>query len=346
MIYLQAKLFYALIVALIHKMNVFSIIADFTLRFVSTTQNRSLHENQEESELQFKTSKISSPTQKLDESYKEFCVNGRLVPSFFAIGVQKCGTTTLDGILSKFPELSHGTVKEHHFFDGIRKNGENKTLHFKKYIHEFPLCNGSMKIRQTYDASTHYTFYNHYNKAIENIKLFYNKFKIPLNRLRFIAIVCPNSRRIPSNFYFYRSRGFLKSPTRKFNEWFDWMLKHQDHNNFDGDNPLRKGFYDEIFGDYLKAFPDSEFLFIDNEFAFKEMQNLSDFLAIEFNIKKQHIPSIHEMVGTPKEEALTDFNKKRLNLFYSKHEKQFLEITKLKSNVRTWPEDNFLDKWK
>ena len=37
-----------------------------------------------------------------------FCVDNHLLPSFFVIGIQKCGTTTLDAILKQFEEISHG----------------------------------------------------------------------------------------------------------------------------------------------------------------------------------------------------------------------------------------------
>ena len=333
------------------------VVADFTLRFISISQNSFLNGNQEllksiedlENRLKnanenrnglYKAPKILMPTKKIDEKSQEFCINGRLVPSLFVIGVQKCGTTTLDAILKKFSGLSHGARKEHHFFD----QSKNQTLQFDKYINQFPVCNGKIKI--SYDASPHYTNYNQHVKAAENIKKFYNSFDIPLHRLRFIAIVCPNSRRIPSNFYFSRSHGYLISPGRTFNKWFNWILKHQEHNNKDLDNPLRKGFYDEIFRDYLEAFPESNFLFIDNEFAFKEMQKMSDFLAIELNTPKQQVPDIHKMKGKPKEEMLTAANLKRLNIFYSKHERNFLEIIKTKANVKIWPEDKFLVNWK
>ena len=42
-------------------------------------------------------------TQKtLKKNYDEFCVKDRLLPSIFVIGVQKCGTTTLNRILNRF----------------------------------------------------------------------------------------------------------------------------------------------------------------------------------------------------------------------------------------------------
>ena len=85
-------------------------------------------------------------TEVLDYDREMFCINGKLIPSFFVIGTQKCGTTTLDRILLKFKEVSHGVEKEHHFFD-------NENTNLEKYINTFPNCdvsNNRMKLKEIY----------------------------------------------------------------------------------------------------------------------------------------------------------------------------------------------------
>eukprot|EP00493_Phyllostaurus_siculus_P025382 UN25726 len=47
----------------------------------------------------------------------EFCIWNHMVPSILGVGVQKCGTTTIDRLLDQFHNISHGKQKEHHYFD-------------------------------------------------------------------------------------------------------------------------------------------------------------------------------------------------------------------------------------
>ena len=284
------------------------------------------------------SSKVTTRNLSVRENQNGFCVNGRLLPSLFVIGIQKCGTTTLDGILSKFDKLSHGDMKEHHFFD-------HKNVTDAKYISQFPKCRqNSQNIVRTYEATPEYTDLS--THSAENIKSFYIKHGIPLNKIVFLAMVCPNSRRIPSYFYFCRKKGYLNPNIKEFNKWFDWMLEHPEWMLDDTHDILRRGFYDEIFAKYFELFPENKFLFVDSQYAFDKMQKLGDFLAKELNLSKRQIPYIHKNVGTARKEELTDFNQKRLNQFYFKHERNFSDIVKTYKNAKTFPTNNFLDEWK
>ena len=276
----------------------------------------------------------------------EFCIDRRILPSIFVIGVQKCGTTTLDGVMSRFPQLSHGRKKEHHFF-GHEKYNNNYT----DYLNGFTECN--TEIIKSYDATPNYA--NPNKNAAEDIKQFYEELGISLNKIMFIAIVCPNSRRISS--VYHRSNFLLNRPKQKLNpniktinKWFDWILKHQDQDILE-DSPLSRGFYDDIFAKYFELFPKSTFLLIDSQYALAKMQELGDFLATELNLPKQHIPDIHRNKGHAysvfhtKKENLTELNLKKMHLFYSKHEQNFLELLKLNHNAKTFPMNNFLVEW-
>merc|ERR1719471_81929 len=115
-----------------------------------------------------------------------FCVKNHLIPSFFVIGIQKCGTSTLAGILNQFDGISFGKFKEHHFFD-------KETMDFRNYYHQFPLCEDAYR---TFDATPYYASISDTNSA-NNIKAFYDYLGIPLEVVDFIAIVCPNTERLP-----------------------------------------------------------------------------------------------------------------------------------------------------
>ena len=93
-----------------------------------------------------------------------FCIKGKRIPSLFLIGIQKCGTSTLDAILSNLTGISHGSKKEHHFFDHENHAAE-------KYIEQFPNCDDGDIVR-TYDATPNYT--NPCSKSAERLKIFYH----------------------------------------------------------------------------------------------------------------------------------------------------------------------------
>ena len=281
----------------------------------------------------------------------EFCIQGRMAPSIFVVGIQKCGTTTIDGILSQFPQLSHGTTKEHHFFDHSHKS-------YDDYLKEFPKCN--KKIVQSFDSTPNYT--NPLSNSPENISRYSSHFRIHSKKLVFIVIVCPNSRRVPSAFYHEKAMkakhhekflGVYNSTTR-LNDWFDKTLdlnfqktSDQIDNLFDDSlTILRRGYYDLIFDKYFKLFPDSTFLIIDSEYAFIEMQKLGNFLAKELNLPQQMIKYIHKNSHDVKGnnelvEELTVYNLKRLKELYSIHDIRFKEAININGNVKTFPADNY-----
>jgi len=267
-----------------------------------------------------------------------FCVNGRRMPSIFIIGIQKCGTTTLDGVLREFKAGPGKIAPEHHFFD-------NDYLDMQTYINQWPDCNKKATI-MTYDKTPNYT--NPCSKSAERIRLLYEQLGIPLQKLIFILIVCPNNRRIASAFYHTRLYNYFNSSNLIFNRnatlntWFGWVMKHPE-----GDSHviLKRGFYDNILGQYLKLFPQSTFLVIDNQYAFEHMQMLGNFIAAELKVPERLIPYIHLYRGKGKKEKLTDVNQALLNSFYLKHEIAFLEIIDKYENVKTFPVNNFLRDW-
>ena len=278
-----------------------------------------------------------------------FCIKNRIIPSVFVIGIQKCGTSTLDEVLSQFPKLSHGSKKEHQYFDESREP-------YSEYLKQFPKCSNSLL--RTHDATPGYT--NPLSNAPMNISRFYNFFGIPPKKLIFIAMVCSNTRRIPSIFYHHRRHNRMKRNT-KLNAWFDMSLKS--HNSgvknpmdkFDANYDLSRmalsmGLYDSIFKTYFELFNESKFLLIDSDYAFIDMQNLGDFLANEMNLSKQKIRYVHSnshesKSNNGKVQGLSHKNSERLKEFYLLHERNFKEIVKTNINVKVYPTDNFLDNW-
>ena len=297
------------------------------------------------------TPQYTSPLKK-----NEFCVKNHIVPSIFVIGIEKCGTSTLDAILTQFSDLSHGTNKEHMYFDTSHEP-------YSEYLKQFPYCNTDYNtLNKTHDATPRYA--NPLSNAPMNISRFYNYFEIPLKKLTFIAMVCSNSRRLPSIFYHQRRGGKIK-PITKLNEWFEMALKCYSlgiRNPMDNVNDpskpnyelsridLSMGFYDSIFKTYFKIFNESKFIFIDSDYAFMDMQKLGTFLANELNLNRKRIRYVHKnnhesFRNNGKVEALTSKNSERLKEFYSLHERKFRDMIRNNVNLslKTYPSDNFLE---
>ena len=194
----------------------------------------------------------------------------------------------------------------------------------------------------TYDATPNYT--NPCSKSAERLKIFYDHFGIPLNKLVFIAIVCQNSLRLPSAFYHsWRSGHLIEIWKYGFTKWFSWVIEHLEEDTL---QITQRGFYDEVFTKYLELFPTSRFHIIDNTYAFDHMQALSDMLATELNLSMKIIQKdIHKNSGIAKKVTLTDYNLARLKQFYRPHERKFLDIIMRKENVKTFPTNEFLKKW-
>ena len=275
----------------------------------------------------------------MNDTPNVFCVNEHLIPSIFIIGIQKCGTTTLDGILREFKAGPGRITPEHHFFD-------NDYLDMETYIDQWPNCYKKETI-MTYDKTPNYT--NPSSKSAERISLFYEQLGIPLHKLIFIVIVCPNNRRISSAFYHTRLYNYFNSSNLIFNRnatlnsWLAWVLKHPEGDDY---VILNRGFYDNILGQYLKLFPQSTFLVIDNQYAFEHMQMLGSFIAAELRVPERLIPiDMHLYKGKGKKEILTDVNQALLNSFYSKHEIALLEMVNKYENVKAFPVNNFLREW-
>jgi len=265
-----------------------------------------------------------------DYNKSTFCIENHLLPSIFVIGIQKCGTTTLSGILKQFKGISDGLTKEHHYFD----NENNDTT---EYYSQFPRCTDA---NRTYDKTPNYT--NPDSSSAANIKAFYEKNGIPLEGVSFIAMVCQNFHRLRSAYYHHvaHNRSNINDMSFQFNKWFKYiMLNQQNEQNA----ILRRGFYDEIFDEYFHTFAQSSFLIIDSFAAFREQQALRDTLSDFLNLKRK---TINKDIWKNRkkqivQEELNEDNTEIADLFYENHEKRFVHKLKQLKNVETFPKVGF-----
>jgi len=284
----------------------------------------------------------STPLERVGNDFKTFatgtfCIENHLLPSIFVIGIKKCGTSTFDQILGQFNGISHGDMKEHHYFDHAEKLNDAKTYYYKK----FPSCKSAYR---TFDDTPNYT--NPDSSSAENIKAFYEKLSTPLEEVSFIAMVCRNVKRLPSDYYFNSRKGntsFHKHNTEDyhFNDWFEYIMSNPAEEQ---KAILRRGFYDEVFRKYFDTFPRSSFLLIDSLSAFQDQQALGDAVADFLNIPNQTMRTKKKRVNSVVKEELNKNNALALQSFYEYHEKVFLKDVKHRKNVKTFPEVGFLRK--
>ena len=279
------------------------------------------------------------------------------------IGIAKCGTSTFDMIVQQFPELSHGTKKEHIFYPFISKKLEKFSDSLvNSYAKQFPRCSTvdqklqTHKTAITYDASGGYAFPSF--RSAENIKRFYNYLGIPSRKLLFISMVCPNTLRVPSCFYYSLAYMMHKAKEEhkpldvrltKLNVWLSNILKYPFSKYWNSGGALRAnclwcGNYDKIFGKYINTFPESRFFIIDSYYAFNNQQKLADSLSLEFKVPSRNITCHHSNKSQHKEE-LTAKLKAQIKAFFAKREQKFKEILKHKHNVKTFPDQSFGSDW-
>ena len=266
-------------------------------------------------------------------------------------------------IVQQYPELSHGSTKEHWFYVFSSKKLEKLDKNIiASYAKQFPECkSGEQKspthtVLKTYDATGGYAFPS--AKSAENIKRFYKYLGIPSTKLLFISMICPNSIRIPSCFYY--SLEYMEKKAKeenkiidirltKLNVWLPLVLKYPNAPYWNAGGPLRKncltcGYYDNIFGRYLEIFPKSRFFLIDSYYAFDNQQQLADSLSRLLKVPLRNVSYHHSNKHQHKEE-LTEESKAQIKSFYAKHEQKFKEIIKHERNVQTFPDQSFGNNW-
>jgi len=257
-----------------------------------------------------------------------FCVENHLLPSIFVIGIQKCGTTTLNWILHRFEEIYNGK-KEHHYFD----HESNDT---SEYWNQYPNCKDA---HRTVDNTPNYSHPD--SSSAANIKAFYEKLGIPLEGVSFIAMVCRNLDRLRSAYYHHvvHNRGHrVNDMMFQFNKWFEYIITNQEKER---DALLRRGFYDEIFGKWFHTFPQSSFLIIDSSASFEDQQALVDTLSVFLNLENITTHAAHGNANKLEKEEWNKYNAVVAKQFYMYHEKSFVNILKQQKNVETFPKVGF-----
>ncbi|UJG41567.1 MAG: sulfotransferase [Candidatus Heimdallarchaeum aukensis] len=169
--------------------------------------------------------------------------------SFFCIGAQKAGTTTIHSILKQHPKLCLPDIKETRFFDLDRK--------FKKgldwYFSTFFKCDESSYLGE---VAPEYLYYKQVPKRI------YNAFG---NGVKFILIVRDPVERAYSHYLMNVRRGYEKLT---FEEAIQREIKelNANHPYYQRYNYLEKGMYYLNIQKYLDFFHKKNFIIFNFEY--------------------------------------------------------------------------------
>eukprot|EP01060_Flectonema_neradi_P000977 TRINITY_DN1057_c0_g1_i7.p1 TRINITY_DN1057_c0_g1~~TRINITY_DN1057_c0_g1_i7.p1 ORF type:complete len:354 (+),score=48.22 TRINITY_DN1057_c0_g1_i7:88-1062(+) len=269
-----------------------------------------------------------------------FCKRGRLSPSILVIGVQKCGTTTLQGILEKFSTIHSGKEKEHHMFDHPESEKRNDI----NYLEQFPLCK---TYKRSFDNTPNYT--NPETISATRIKEYAIRNNMPLDQILFIAMVRPNHKRLKSAFTHEFSINDNFPPAwRKFN-YSDWVRHHLhiETNKTDRMQVKSRGYYGKIFKSYFKEFPQSTFLFIESTKAFSSQQPIADALSKMLGLPKVTMDDlVWANSAKNKPDPILEHDTELVKEHFRPHELEFQKLLRdNKIRVYTIPQQDFFEDW-
>jgi len=286
-------------------------------------------------------------TESTEEKIGDFCIWNHLAPSILGVGVQKCGTTTIDRILDQFHDISHGKEKEHHYFD----QSDPKLLDTpSKYWKNFPRCDGNKrsKYTRTYEYTGNYS--NPDNNSPQNIRAFYDNLGLPTEKIIFLIMLCNPKKRMESAWYFqkYKYKIYKDNPAMKnFNSWARFMIS--DENDRDPGSIFKRGFFDIIMERWLEFFPKNKFIIMNSYHTFGHVQEITDILSdvSGLNPVKLELPLKHINRGKTEKEPMEDDVSKILDDFYANHTRRLTHIltqaSKLENVILFPPIEKFFD---
>jgi len=199
-------------------------------------------------------------------------------PSFFIVGSQKCGTTTLHNWLNQDSRINLPKYKETHFFSTHYNKGINW------YIKQF--IRGDYLLRGEIDPS--YIFFPNVFKRI----------KRDIKNPKFIFIFRKPLDRSYSHYMMTKSRGHEKLSFNEAINIENKRLQDRDVFSFTHYSYLKRSEYATQLNNFFKFFNESDCIYIKFDDLFnknlskKILKNIYDFLGLEFqnnidfNIKK------------------------------------------------------------
>lgn len=220
-----------------------------------------------------------------------------MLPSFFIVGAQKAGTTSLNDWLKQQPDILLPAIKETHFFDDDKRYA----LGLNWYQKQFGNKNYSNKIIGEVCPD-----YMYFPKAPERIK---NYLQTP----KFVFIFREPLSRAFSHYLMSVSRGheklafnqaLIEEDDRLVSENNGFAMNHYSY--------FSRGRYETQIKRFYQLFPDSEYLFV----KFDDLVGLSnkfetyckicDFLGIKSNPDMADLSKKQNQAGESRSEIMRD----------------------------------------
>jgi len=287
---------------------------------------------------------ISKGDAGLRESSSSFCYEGHLLPSLIGIGVQKCGTTTLNKLLMQVEAMSNGHMKGHHFFD----HPDLMSTHMKKFINDYPTCDS--QIQRTYDITPNYTHPG--GGPPKYIKEFYDERNLPTDDIIFIASICDPANRLKSAYFYTPSDYQIHTEDgsvikKDINRFIDYMLSSFKRGIGDITKPgiFLRGHYDDIFGRYFDLFPRNKFVFVNSYYLYKNekefVRKIAEILDIDMQEEKKIKYAWANMQNWHKKQPIEEEKRQRLDEHFAAHTERFIRMINQRENVFMMPDQYF-----
>jgi hypothetical protein len=245
----------------------------------------------------------------------------RAFPNVFIIGIQKCGTTSLEKYLSEHPMILPSYYKEMKYFD---------LFHFKSpgwYLAHFPFQKQLSGGKITIDATPDYIFYP---KAAQQIKAL-------MPDARFLVVVRDPVDRAFSHYLYSKRRGYEDLPFMaaleneeiriekeremlvKEGSGFAWRYRENSYK--------QRSLYCQQLRHWFRFFPKDRFMIIDAEKLKNNRQAAYDEILTFLNLPPHALGSTREYNKAPGDEKkMTEAEEDYLKAFYKEANAQLFQL--------------------
>lgn len=221
-----------------------------------------------------------------------------MLPSFFIVGAQKAGTTSLNDWLKQQPDILLPAIKETHFFDDDRRYA----LGLNWYEQQF--CN---KIYLDKIIGEICPDYMYFKKAPERIKKYSESpkfifiFREPLSRAfsHYLMSVSRGHEKLSFN------QALIEEHTRLISKDNVFAMNHYSY--------FSRGRYEEQIKRFYYLFPNSKYLFIkfddlvDSSTKFRTYSLICNFIGINSNPAIADLSKKQNQAGEPRSKIVRDF---------------------------------------
>ena len=264
----------------------------------------------------------------LERTYKNLTGFAHVLPDFYIIGAQKCGTSALYDYLVQHPNIHPCTTKEPRFFDKyyhrginwykscfplkIKKNLETKLFH-RKFL--------------TGEATERYLEHPHVPKRLKNLTPNAKIIIIlrnPIDRAYSHYNMRHNSKKEELSF----EEAIEKESQRTKNE-YELMLNDENYYSFDyfHHSYLDRSIYVDKIQNWMKIFPKNQFLILQSEPFFKNpdetYQKVLEFLQLpKWQLKK------YEKIGSGKysNPKMKSETRSKLSKYFRPHNEKLFKL--------------------